>query len=257
MNKSQNASSFAELSKLSVEPSPRWVRVKAGHETLADSRETQLLLQYGPRSLPTYFFPTKAVQMARLANPQDQEEKRFWDVVVPGQHLERAAWSFISPPEQLAALAEHISFTWQHESITWFEEEETVFAHARDPYKRVDALSSSRQVQVQVDGRIIAESRRPTLLFETYLPTRYYIPAPDVNMDYLLPSNTRSACPYKGWANYWSIKVGDKLLTDVVWSYPEPIPENPKIKGLFAFFNEKVDVVVDGVLQERPRTPWS
>ena len=257
MNKSQTSAPIVELPQPSVEPSPRWVRVKAGPETLADSKETQLLLQYGPRSLPTYFFPAKAVQMARLTNPRDQGEKHFWDVLMPGQRITRAAWSYRKPPAQLAALAGHISFTWQHESISWFEEEEAVFAHARDPYKRVDALPSSRYVQVQVDGQIIAETRRPTLLFETYLPTRYYIPAPDVNMDYLLPSNTHSACPYKGWANYSSVKVGDKLLPDIVWSYPEPVPENPKIKGLLAFLNEKVDVVVDGVLQERPRTPWS
>jgi uncharacterized protein (DUF427 family) len=94
------------------------------------------------------------------------------------------------------------------------------------------------------------------LLFETSLPVRYYLPADDVAAE-LLPSATTSTCPYKGVAEWFSVRVGDRVVEDLVWSYPTPIPENPRIGGLVCFLNEKVDLVVDGERLERPVTPWS
>jgi uncharacterized protein (DUF427 family) len=139
----------------------------------------------------------------------------------------------------------------------WFEEDDEVFVHARDPYHRVDVLNSSRHVRVEIDGATVAASRRPRLLFETGLPTRYYLPKADVRMDLLEPTDTTTRCPYKGEAIYWSARIGGQLREDVVWSYPYPIPEIPKIEHLLAFFNERVDLYVDGELQVRPQTPWS
>ena len=118
-------------------------------------------------------------------------------------------------------------------------------------------LNSARHVQVRVGGVLVAESRRPRLLFETGLPVRYYLPKLDVRLDLLVPSPKRTRCPYKGEAVYWSVRAGDELHEDIVWSYPAPIPETPKIENLLAFFNEKTDIVVDGILQERPVTNWS
>jgi uncharacterized protein (DUF427 family) len=132
-----------------------------------------------------------------------------------------------------------------------------VFKHPRDPYHRVDVLNSSRHVQVRVGGVLVAESRRPRLLFETGLPVRYYLPKLDVRPESLVPSATRTRCPYKGEAVYWSVRAGGELFEDIVWSYPAPIPEAPKIENLLAFYNEKTDITVDGVLQERPATKWS
>jgi uncharacterized protein (DUF427 family) len=86
---------------------------------------------------------------------------------------------------------------------------------------------------------------------------RYYLPYEDVRTELLEASDTVSTCPYKGEARYWSVRVGDTVVPDVVWSYPNPIPENPKIKDLLAFYDERVDVVVDGEPQARPVTPWS
>jgi uncharacterized protein (DUF427 family) len=97
----------------------------------------------------------------------------------------------------------------------------------------------------------VAETHRPVLLFETGLPTRYYIPKQDVRMDLLVPTATVSRCPYKGVARYWSGQIGDEMIEDIVWSYPAPIPECPKIENLLSFYNERVDLYVDGVLQER------
>ena len=117
--------------------------------------------------------------------------------------------------------------------------------------------ASTARVEVVVGGITLADSKHARLLHETGLPTRYYLPKLDVRQDLLIPSDTRTRCPYKGEAVYWSVEVGGNRLADIAWSYPAPIPEAPKIENLVAFFDEKVDVIVDGVLQERPVTPWS
>ena len=132
-----------------------------------------------------------------------------------------------------------------------------MFVHPRDPHHRVDVLNSSRHVKVVVYGELVAETRRPRLLFETDLPVRYYIPRLDVRMDLLEPTDSVSRCPYKGVASYWSLRAGEKVHKDIAWSYKAPIPECPKIENLIAFYNEKVDIEVDGQPLERPRTPWS
>jgi uncharacterized protein (DUF427 family) len=121
----------------------------------------------------------------------------------------------------------------------------------------VDTLHSSRRVQVLVGGQVVADSVRPLLLFETTLPTRYYLPFEDVRTELFEASDTTSVCPYKGRARYWSIRVGDTFVKDVAWSYPDPIPENPKIRDLVAFFQEHVDLAIDGARLARPATPWS
>ena len=103
----------------------------------------------------------------------------------------------------------------------------------------------------------MAETTRPKLLFETDLPTRFYLPKVDVHMDLLVPSNTESHCPYKGTARYWSVQAADLLVPDLAWSYPTPLPESQKVAGLVAFYNEKVDHHVDGELLDRPKTKFS
>lgn len=238
------------------EPTDRWVRVELGGESVADSRRARLRVEYGPRALPTYFFPEADVRPGCLTNEREEDGRRVWDVRAGDRHVADGAWAYASLPAGLEGLAGHVTFVW-HRMDAWYEEDEAVFVHARDPYKRVDVLASSRHVEIAVEGRIVADSRRPHLLFETSLPTRYYLPPEHVRMDLLEPSEFVSHCPYKGVARYWSIVVGDTRIEDVAWSYPEPIPENPKIADLIAFFNERVDVRVDGELQPRPRTPWS
>ena len=108
-----------------------------------------------------------------------------------------------------------------------------------------------------IDGEVVADSTRPVLLFETGLPTRYYLPQTDVRLDLLTPTDKVTQCPYKGTARYWSTRVGDNEHADAVWSYPTPLPESIKVAGLMSFYNEHVDIEVDGVLQDRPHTPFS
>ena len=139
----------------------------------------------------------------------------------------------------------------------WLEEDEPIYTHPRDPYSRVDILASSRRVRVELDGVTLAESHSPRILFETGLPPRYYLPLPDLRRDLLRPSTKQTHCPYKGTAGYWSVEVNGTLYEDLVWIYRTPLPESQKIAGLACFYNERVDVFVDGVAVERPRTPFS
>ena len=243
-----------------VEPTPRWIRVRLGDELVADTRSALLLVQYGPgllprTFLPTYFLPTDDVRPGVLTDrAEDDAGLTTWTVEAGGLRVPGGAWMHLHPPSSVEALAGWITFDWR--DLSWFEEEERLQAHARDPHKRVDVAPSSRHVRVELDGELLAESTRPLLLFETSLPVRYYLPPEDVVAE-LEPSDTESICPYKGVARYWSARMGDRVVRDVVWSYPSPIPENPRIAGLMCFFNEKVDLVVDGERVERPVTPWS
>ena len=227
-----------ELPAPRLEPSPRWVRVRAEGEWVADSRRALLLAWYGPAMLPTYCFPADDVRTDLLPALGD------------------AAVQLGDLPEPLAAANGMWTFSWDGR-VQWFEEAMEVFVHAKDPTKRVDVLPSERHIRVEIAGETVAESRRPHALFETTLPTRWYLPADDVRWDLLEPSDTVTRCPYKGTARYWSVRAGGRLHPDVVWSYPDPVPECPRIAGLICFFNEKVDLTVDGVPVERPQTPWS
>jgi uncharacterized protein (DUF427 family) len=244
-----------------VEPTPRWVRVRLGDELVADSRRALLHVQYGPGALPrsflpTYYLPVDDVVPGSLVDPAEERDGlTVWTVQAGGRRADGAAWTHRTAPGPLEALAGLVTFSWS-DPLTWFEEDEPLPAHARDPHKRVDVVPSSRHVRVEADGELLAESGRPLLLFETSLPTRYYLPPEDVRVD-LLPSPTTSVCPYKGVASWWSARAGDRLLEDVAWSYPRPVPENPRIAGRICFRNERVDLTVDGERLERPVTPWS
>jgi len=138
----------------------------------------------------------------------------------------------------------------------WFEEDEPNVAHPRDPFHRIDVLASSRHVRLELDGQVLAESSRPMLLFETMLPVRYYLPREDIRAE-LSPSSTQTYCAYKGQASYWSATVGDRAVLDIAWTYQQPLHDAARVAGLTAFFDERVDVVVDGEHHERPITPWS
>lgn len=253
---------FAGLPSAALETSERWTRVRYNGTVIADSHHPQLLLIYGRGRLPTYYFAQDEVHMEYLQEGDKQEidelfgPTKYWHIAVGDKVGKNAGWSFTAPPQEFKELKDRITFVWP-KMDAWYEEEEEVFVHARDPHKRVDVMRSSRHVRIEKEGVTIAESHQPHLLFETHLPVRYYVPREHVNFEVLEESGSHTRCPYKGTADYWSIKIGDKQFKDLVWSYPDPIPENPKIKGLMAFLNEKLDIYVDGDLQKKPVTPWS
>jgi uncharacterized protein (DUF427 family) len=248
------------LSALRIEKADRRVRAFFAGEVVADSKRP--LLVFEPRRLPVYYFPVEDVRMdllkpTRHTVDSDGDSKTVrWDLEARGRTAENAAWGYRDPNGERAALRDHVAFYWSRLDA-WFEEDDEVFVHPRDPYHRVDVLNSSRNVKIVVEGEVVAETNKPRLLFETGLPTRYYIPKIDVRLDLLEPTDTVTACPYKGQARYWSVRVGDHMAKDLVWSYPTTIAECPKIEDMLSFYNEKVDLYVDGELQARPITPWS
>ena len=243
-----------------LEDSPRRVRARFNGETVADSRRVKLLHEAG--LLPVYYFPEDDVRMDLLEESDHtthcpfKGDASYWSVRVGDKVAENAAWSYPEPIDSARPLAGLIAFYWRKMSA-WFEEDEQIFVHPRDPYHRVDVLDSSRHVKVSVNGEVVAETERPKLLFETGLPPRYYIPPEDVRKEALVPSDKQTQCPYKGVASYYSVEAGGGRVEDLVWYYPEPIPEAGKVKDHLCFFNEKVDLEVDGEMQERPHTPWS
>ena len=208
---------------------------------------------------PTYYLPladlrAKLEPNGETSHSPSRGDATVYDVVIDGSTAKAAALRYLdSPIEELRDL---VRLEWSA-MVEWFEEDESVYIHPRDPYSRVDILASTRHVVVEVDGVRVADSHAPRILFETGLPARYYLPFTDVRMDLLRPSDTRTGCPYKGWASYWNIAIGDVEHKDLVWAYRSPFPESQKIAGLACFYNEKLDIYLDGELQERPRTPFS
>ena len=240
-----------------VELSPRRVRTYFGGTLIADS--DRVLLVYESKRPPAYWIPIADVRMEYLhlkEQSNETSEQVRWRLVVGDRVSENAARAYVDPTSDRAALDGHLTFYW-NEMDSWFEEDEEVFVHPRDPYTRVDTVHSSKHVRVEIEGQVVADTRRPVLLYETGLPMRYYIPKQDVRMDLLEPTDSVSKCPYKGTARYWSVSAGGKALKDIVWGYPSPIPECPKIENLLSFYNEKVDLYVEGVLQDRPVTFFS
>ncbi|WP_406177023.1 DUF427 domain-containing protein [Streptomyces sp. NBC_00996] len=243
------------------EPSERWVRGRKGDVTVVDSRHPVLVWEPGV-PVPLYAFPREEVREDLLRpakNPPTGTHtgsRVFHDLEVADELLENAAWTF--PAHDLA---DHIAFEWFQRTGKgldhWYEEDEEIFIHPRDPHKRVDALPSSRHVQVEIAGTVVADTHRPVLLFETGLPTRYYIPREDVRLDLLTPTDHHTGCPYKGTAEYWSWHGEADVAPNVVWSYPVPLPAVAAVKGLLAFYNEAVDIIVDGERLERPVTHFN
>ena len=237
-----------------IERSPRRVRTYFSGRLIADSEH--VLLVYETKRPPAYWFPIADVRMEYLEQSPQAADTVRWSLVVKDRTAHNAARAYIKPIGDRAPLEDCLTFFWD-QMDAWFEEDEQVFVHPRDPYTRVDTVHSSRHVHVEIDGVTLGETRRPILLFETGLPTRYYIPRLDVRMDLLESTESITRCPYKGVARYWSARVGDKMVKDIVWSYPAPIPECSRIENLLSFYNEHVDLYVDGVLQDRPITPFS
>jgi uncharacterized protein (DUF427 family) len=241
--------------KVETEPSPRWVRVKFGGETVVDSKHAVLLRE--TRHTPVYYFPQSDVRMDRMRRTDlgthcpYKGDASYWTLQVGDRVAENAAWSYLEPYPEQQAIEGLVAFYW-NKMDGWYEEEEEIFVHARDPHKRVDVLESSRHVRVEIGGETVADTRRPRLLFETGIVTRYYIPREDVRMGLLQATEKHTRCPYKGIASYWTARAGGTLEEDVVWSYPDPIAECPKIKGLLAFYNERSDIYVDEELQAKP-----
>jgi uncharacterized protein (DUF427 family) len=247
----------SDRERVRVEQSQKRVRAYLAGELVADTTHP-LLVWEGP-SYPAYYLPLADVRAELIATGATERSPSrgpadVYDIKVGRSTAAGAARRHAASP--IEELRDHVRIDW-HAMDEWLEEDEPVYVHPRSPYVRVDVLSSSRHVQVVVDGVTVADSHQPRILFETGLPPRCYLPLTDVRMDLLTPTSTETQCPYKGTATYWSLEVDGKVHADAVWMYRAPLPESQKIAGLACFYNERVDLTVDGVLLDRPHTHFS
>ena len=239
-----------------LEPTAKRIRVEVGGETIADSRRVMMLHESGLQ--PVYYFPPDDVR-AEVLEPTDKHthcpkkgDASYYSIRVGDHVVKDGAWYYPDPlPDAPPLLAGLIAFYFDRVD-RWLEEDEEIGVHPRDPYHRIDLLRTDRHVRVSLDGALLAESQRAIGLFESNLPPRWYIPREDIVAE-LEPSDTVTRCPYKGTAGYYSVSGSE----DLAWCYADPLPEVGRIKGLLCFFNERVDLELDGELQERPETPWS
>jgi uncharacterized protein (DUF427 family) len=247
----------SQRGRVRAETTAKRVRVFLGGQLVADSYQPWLVWEVP--YYPAYYLPLEDVRAelvptGRTERSPSRGDGSVYAVRVGGAEAKDAALRYEdSPIPELRGL---VRLEWGAMDA-WFEEDEEVFTHPRSPYARVDILDSSRHVRIEVDGVAVAESTHPRVLFETGLPPRFYLPQPHVRRDLLEPSDRVTHCPYKGQARYWSVRVGDTLQPDLAWSYPAPLPESQKVAGLIAFWDEKVDVFIDGVHQQRPKTHFS
>jgi uncharacterized protein (DUF427 family) len=246
-----------------TEATDKWVRGYVGETPIVDTRDA-LLFWEEKFPVPGYAFrrddvridllrPSEAAPTGRSFYTAKGPVVEWYDVVVGDRVIEHAAWVRDDP-----AISDRIVVSWQPGVIDrWLEEDDEVISHPRDPHKRVEALPSSRHVEVSLEGTVLADSHSPVLLFETDLPTRFYLPREDVRLDVLVRTSNRSECPYKGFAReYWSLP-GAAGGDNIAWSYGAPFPAVARIIDRIAFYNELVDIVVDGVPQERPVSLFS
>ncbi|WP_375491349.1 DUF427 domain-containing protein [uncultured Jatrophihabitans sp.] len=224
----------AAVAKGHVEPAPRRVRGYRAGRVVFDTVRARYVWEWP--FYPQYYIPSQDVVADHGLGP---EAVRVFDDPAD---------------EQLRGL---VRFRWDALDA-WFEEDEQIVVHPRNPYTRIDALRSHRQVRVELDGVLLAETGSPVLLFETGLPTRYYLDRTDIAFEHLMASETQTQCPYKGTTSgYWSIRTGTGVHPDLAWTYDHPTREATAIQGMVAFYNEKVDITVDGVQLERPATHFS
>lgn len=238
-----------------IEAVPRRIRAFLGTEEVVDTIGAHYVWEWA--NYPQYYVPRGDVREELLATDGRTEESARGTSVLYG-------WASRPDDQAIVArllvepvrpeLADTFRFEWDAVD-RWFEEDEEVFVHPRNPYSRVDALRSTRSVRVELEGVVLAESSSPVMVFETGLPTRYYLNRTEVDFSHLVPTATVTRCPYKGTTSgYWSVQVGGTIHDDLAWSYDFPTRQLLPIAGLIAFYDEQVDVFVDGVLAERPRT---
>jgi uncharacterized protein (DUF427 family) len=241
-----------------VQPVPRRIRAVLAGETVLDT--TRALYVWEWAFYPQYYIPLSDVRQDLLV-PEGQTRQSRRGVedlhALKVGDADRPHAARVLGESPVDGLAGTVRFEWDALDA-WYEEDEQVFVHPRSPYTRVDALRSTRTVRVELDGTVLAESSSPVMVFETGLPTRYYLDRTAVDFTWLIPTDTVTACPYKGTTSgYWSSRAGGTVHADVAWSYNFPTRQLLPIAGLIAFYNEKVDTFLDGQLLERPRTHFS
>ncbi|RGP74543.1 hypothetical protein FSPOR_1120 [Fusarium sporotrichioides] len=262
--------SLAELAQSLIEHGPRKAlqtsrRIRAIHNHITVVDTTKAVYVWEHDSFPTIYVPSIDIRNGKLADKQSisvelKERAAISQLIVPAHDVleEKKVDGVLRffPDVTLGPLSDLVRFDFR--SIDqWLEEDEPIFVHAKDPFKRVDILRSERPIQVKVGGKTVAKTESSMHLLETGLPTRYYLPLASVDQTVLRKSNLKTKCPYKGEAEYYHVVVDGKTHENLVWYYNHPTHESGGIAKLLCFYNEKVDIILDGELQERPKTKFA
>ncbi|KAH8886352.1 DUF427-domain-containing protein [Thozetella sp. PMI_491] len=244
--------SFAEVAaKIATEgphqhePTNRRIRGRVGAEWAFDTHKAEFVWEHP--YYPNLYIPLDALQAGPGAVSQSNVDQRgFWtgSLAIAGKSLEIAGFEQ-GPLKGLVKIAADAVDAW------FAEDEQQLGPHPKDPYKRIEPLSSSREVRVEVDGTVIARSTNNVFLYETKLRPRYYLAPTTVEWSFLTPSDTKTSCPYKGEAHYYHLKVGEKEIKDAIWYYPAPFAESAAILNRLCFYNEKVDIFIDGEKEQK------
>ncbi|MEU1629775.1 DUF427 domain-containing protein [Streptomyces sp. NPDC020096] len=236
-----------------VEPVPRRIRgFAAGHTVFDTVRARYVWLWPG---YPQYCVPREDIRDGALLDEGRSVALRIGSArrhTLQMGSLTRPGAAWVCGDDAPSGIVGCVSFRW--EAIdAWFEEDEQVFVHPRSPYTRVDALRSGRSVRVMLDGTVVADAPCSVMVLETGLPTRYYLDRVYVDWTLMEPSDTVTSCPYKGkTSGYWSVRTDKATYPDLAWAYDFPTRQLSPIAGLVAFYNEKVDLYLDGRVLPRP-----
>jgi uncharacterized protein (DUF427 family) len=229
---------------LYVEPLRRRMRVRFGGNWIADSENVLLLFE--PGHYPMAYFPKNAVSADTLEHTEHTTQHHklgptSWYIVRAGEHsVARGAWQHVNLPDYARELQGRVAFAW-HAMDAFYEEDERIVGHAADSYHRIDIRQTSRHLRVRHRDRIIADTKRPMVLYESGFAPRWYVPRADVDGSALTPVERQTFCPYKGLCSYYNI--GDAHLA--VWSYPEAYPEVDRISNFLSFEPDIVSVQLD------------
>jgi len=224
----------------------RRMRVRFAGEWIADSDDVVLL--HEPARYPVAYFPGGDVRdgvlhaTERTTQHRDLGTTSWFTVATGGGHADRAAWQHIGAPAHAADLRDRVAFAWRAMEA-FFEEDERIVGHAADPYHRIDIRRTSRHLRVLDGDRVIADSRRPLVLYESGFAPRWYVPREDIDLTALTEVPGQTFCPYKGLAGYFDIGT----RAGAAWSYPDAWPEAARIAGLVSFEPDRIDVFLDGI----------
>ena len=229
---------------LFAEPLRRRMRVKFGDEWIADSEDVVLL--HEPGHYPVAFFPIADVRSdaltaeTRVTQHRELGDTSWFTVAAGGRTVPRAAWRYTALPSYAQDLGDRVAFAWRAMDA-FFEEDERIVGHAADPYHRIDIRQTSRHLVVTDGDRVVADTTRPVVLYESGFAPRWYVPRADVDPTALLPADGQTFCPYKGLASYYDI--GER--GGAAWSYPEAWPEVERISDYISFEPDRIDVSID------------
>ena len=231
---------------LYVEPLRRRIRVRFGGAWIADSE--QVLLLFEPGRYPVAYFPQTDISPRILQRTEhttrhpDFGLTAWYTATASEQHATRAAWEHIELPSYAGELRGRIAFAWRAMDA-FYEEDERILGHAADSYHRIDIRQSSRNLVVRHQDRVIADTKRPLVLYESGFAPRWYVLRADIDESALTFVEHQTFCPYKGLCSYYDI--GDARLA--AWSYREAYSEVGRISGLVSFEPDIVSVQLDGV----------